>query len=108
MFLIRHVQTNNIIALKFYIKFGFVIKKVEFGYYSAISPTDAFYLEKLNPFFSHYETLYNSVPFNNLKTISDSFLIFQQQNPFFFMKHDLYKSIILDLNQQLIQSQYFF
>ena len=41
-----HVQTNNVLALKFYEKGGFTVTETVPGYYKNIEPTDAHVLEK--------------------------------------------------------------
>ena len=39
-----HVQTNNLVALEFYKKNGFVVEREELDYYPQLSPSSAFYL----------------------------------------------------------------
>ena len=41
-----HVQTNNVIALDFYKKHGFIVEREEPDYYPPLNPSSAFYLVK--------------------------------------------------------------
>lgn len=42
----RHVQINNVGAIKFYEKFGFEIVEEKTNYYKRIEPADAYVLQK--------------------------------------------------------------